>query len=162
MLRTLAVGLPQPSVSPFPLDPEVTSEAVWSGEILRPSTIAADRRALHVRVLTEAGDLQVAPWSVTAIESMLATLADPDTAPELYALRERARGWRFTMLCAPTPMRLLDDLDQRPSRPCFRETAAPCPVRSRRCYAWATPRPCRAPSARLSTAPRSIRPEFAV
>lgn len=28
-------------------------------------------------------------------ESMLATLADPDSSPELFALRERARGWRF-------------------------------------------------------------------
>ena len=89
------LGLPQPGVSPFPLDPEVKSEAVWSGETLRPSTIAADRRSLRVRVRTEAGDLQVAPWSVMATESILATLADPDTAPELYALRERARGWRF-------------------------------------------------------------------
>ena len=89
------LGLPQPGVSPFPLDPEVKSEAVWSGEILRPSTIAADRRSLRVRVRSEAGDLQIAPWSVTATESMLATLADPDTAPELYALRERARSWRF-------------------------------------------------------------------
>lgn len=89
------LGLPQPGVSPFPLDPEVKSEAVWSGQILRPANIAADRRSLRVRVRSGAGDLQVAPWSVTATESMLATLADPDTAPELYALRERARGWRF-------------------------------------------------------------------
>jgi len=49
------LGLPRPGVSPFPLDPEATSEAGWSGEILRPSTIAADRRSLRVRVRTEAG-----------------------------------------------------------------------------------------------------------
>ncbi len=89
------LGMPQPGVSPFPLDPEVKSEAVWSGATLRPSTIAADRRSLRVRVRGASGDLEVAPWSVAATESMLATLADPDTAPELYALRERARHWRF-------------------------------------------------------------------
>ena len=89
------LGVPQPGVSPFPLDPEVKSEAVWHGEILRPGTIAADRRSLRVRVRGASGDLQIAPWSVAPTESMLATLADPDTAPELYALRERARGWRF-------------------------------------------------------------------
>ncbi|KQV25021.1 AAA family ATPase [Yonghaparkia sp. Root332] len=89
------LGLPQPGVSPFPLDPEVKTEAVWSGPTLRPSTIAADRRSLRVRVRDDDGHLAVAPWSVSATESMLATLADPQAAPELFALRERARGWRF-------------------------------------------------------------------
>jgi predicted ATPase len=89
------LGLPSPGVSPFPLDPEVKSEAVWVGAVLRPGTIAADRRSLRVRVRGASGQLETAPWSVHATESMLATLADPDTAPELFALRERARNWRF-------------------------------------------------------------------
>lgn len=89
------LGLPQPGVSPFPLDPEVKSEVVWAGAVVRPSTIAADRRSLRVRVRGASDTLEIAPWRVNPTESMLATLADPDTAPELFALRERARGWRF-------------------------------------------------------------------
>lgn len=89
------LGLPQPGVSPFPLDPEVKSEVIWAGEVLRPSTIAADRRSLRVRVRSASDQLEIMPWAVQATESMLATLADPDAAPELFALRERARGWRF-------------------------------------------------------------------
>lgn len=89
------LGLPQPGVSPFPLDPEVKTEVVWSGPVLRPATTAADRRSLRVRIRDADGLLGIAPWSVRATESMLATLADPEAAPELFALRERARGWRF-------------------------------------------------------------------
>ncbi len=89
------LGMPQPGVSPCPLDPEVKGETVWFGETLRPSTIAADRRSLRVRLRGADGDLAIAPWKPQPTESMLATLADPDTAPELYAMRERARGWRF-------------------------------------------------------------------
>lgn len=89
------LGMPQPGVSPFPQDPEVKTEVVWTGETRRPSTIAADRSSLRVRLRGASGSLETAPWRVRETESMLATLADPDTAPELFALRERARGWRF-------------------------------------------------------------------
>ena len=88
------LGLPQPP-APFPLDPEVKSEVVWSGPHLRPGAVLADRKGTRVRVRERHGELVVAPWQVRSHESLVATLADPSEAPELYAIREQARRWRF-------------------------------------------------------------------
>ncbi|MCW2287482.1 putative ATPase [Leucobacter luti] len=94
------LGLPQlpalsvPGVSRV-LDPEVKNETVWHGPILRPSAIFAERRSLAVRLRNDAGALAVSDWRVRESESMLATLASPTETPELFALRESARRWRF-------------------------------------------------------------------
>ncbi|WP_424466267.1 AAA family ATPase [Pseudoclavibacter helvolus] len=90
-----AIDLGIPVISDFPFDPVVKSELVWSGELLRPSTTLVERRGNLVKVRDADFRLVRAEWSVRDAESMLATLADPSTAPELYALRESARGWRF-------------------------------------------------------------------
>lgn len=78
-----------------PLDPEVKSETVWHGPILRPSTTLAERRSLAVRLRNDTGTMRTSDWRVRDSESMLATLASPAETPELFALREAARRWRF-------------------------------------------------------------------
>ncbi|WP_225753908.1 AAA family ATPase [Actinotalea sp. Marseille-Q4924] len=88
------LGMPQPP-TPFPLDPEVKSEVVWAGPHLRAGAVLADRKGPRVRIRDRDGELVVAPWQVRAHESLVATLADPAEAPELYAIREQARRWRF-------------------------------------------------------------------
>jgi predicted ATPase len=88
------LGMPQPPV-PFPLDPEVKSEVVWAGPHLRAGAVLADRKGTRVRVRNRDGELVLAPWQVRSHESLIATLADPSEAPELYAIREQARRWRF-------------------------------------------------------------------
>ncbi|NYF12426.1 putative ATPase [Pseudoclavibacter sp. JAI123] len=94
-LQNFAIDLGIPVISDFPFDPVVKSELVWSSELLRPSTTLVERRGNLVKVRDANFKLVRAEWSVREAESMLATLADPSTAPELYALRESARGWRF-------------------------------------------------------------------
>ncbi|WP_371031093.1 AAA family ATPase [Pseudoclavibacter sp. JSM 162008] len=94
-LQNFAIDLGIPVISDFPFDPVVKSELVWSSELLRPSTTLVERRGNLVKVRDANFKLVHAEWSVREAESMLATLADPSTAPELYALRESARGWRF-------------------------------------------------------------------
>lgn len=94
-LQSFAIDLGIPVISDFPFDPVVKSELVWSSELLRPSTTLVERRGNLVKVRDANFKLVHAEWSVREAESMLATLADPATAPELYALRESARGWRF-------------------------------------------------------------------
>ncbi|MBF4550637.1 AAA family ATPase [Pseudoclavibacter sp. VKM Ac-2888] len=94
-VQNFAIDLGIPIISDFPFDPVVKSELVWASELLRPSTTLVERRANSVRVRDADFKLVQAEWSVREAESMLATLADPSTAPELYALRESARGWRF-------------------------------------------------------------------
>jgi predicted ATPase len=94
------LGLPVATIdiadtpSSFNLDPEIKREVVWSGLVARPNAMLVERRGPHVR--TRDGHEWVelthglAPW-----ESMLTELADPGRAPELLAVRDQIRAWRF-------------------------------------------------------------------
>ncbi|MEE6296588.1 AAA family ATPase [Georgenia wangjunii] len=91
------LGLPQPSNPPigFPRDPEIKTEAVWSGEVLRPSTLLADRRGPRVRTRDDDGEWRTAEWQLGVHESLMSAIADPTETPELFAVREQASRWRF-------------------------------------------------------------------
>ncbi|APA98048.1 AAA family ATPase [Nocardia seriolae] len=89
------LGLPIPGESMFNADPEIKSEAVWAGPVLRPSTLLADRGGPVVRLREEGGGWGMVPHTVKPYDSMLAELADPQRAPDLLVLRERIRSWRF-------------------------------------------------------------------
>ena len=88
------LGLPIPTETSFGLDPEVKREVVFSGAVARPNAVLVDRAGPLVRVRDgrEWVELSrgVAPW-----ESMLTELADPGRAPELLAVRDQIRAWRF-------------------------------------------------------------------
>ena len=90
------LGLPQ-GVGPtmFALDPEVKAEAVWSGPFLRPAGLLVDRHGSSVRIRDERGDWTHHEHGLKPFDSMLSELADPRLAPELLALRDRMRAWRF-------------------------------------------------------------------
>jgi len=89
------MGLPVPSSSRFDLDPEIKREATWTGPVLRPATLLADRGGTSVRLREPAGGWYDAHDVVRPYDSMLSELADPKRAPELLSLREQMRGWRF-------------------------------------------------------------------
>lgn len=88
------LGLPVPSSSLFGADPEIKSEAIWSGPFMRSSNLLVERRGPMVRV-HEGRTRQVVAEHVSAFESMFTQVADPERAPEVLALRESIRGWRF-------------------------------------------------------------------
>ncbi|WP_199424760.1 AAA family ATPase [Actinotalea solisilvae] len=90
-----AIDLGLPQLGPFHLDPEVKVEAVWSGPVLRPATLVAERRGPLVRTRGDDGDWRTARWQLAAHESLMGALSDPTETPELYAIREQARRWRF-------------------------------------------------------------------
>lgn len=90
-----AIDLGLPQVGPFTLDPEIKVEAVWSGPVLRPGTLLADRHGPRVRTRGDDGEWRTAPWRLGPHESLMSALADPAETPELYAVREQATGWRF-------------------------------------------------------------------
>ncbi|GGB99218.1 AAA family ATPase [Cellulomonas carbonis] len=90
-----AIDLGLPQLGPFRLDPEIKVEAVWSGPVLRPATLVADRHGPRVRTRDDDGAWRVAPWRLGDHESLMGALVEPSDAPELYALREQARRWRF-------------------------------------------------------------------
>ncbi len=89
------LGIPVQSGSAFDRDPEVKREAVWTGPVMRPATLVARRRHHSVELRDDDGQWGKAPVSVPAWASMLTEVVDPLAAPELWAVREELRSWRF-------------------------------------------------------------------
>lgn len=89
------LGLPQPSGSMFGRDPEIKAEAIWTGDTLGRSNTFAERRGPMMRLRDGAGAWREIEGDLARWDSMMTHCADPTTAPELLALRERMRDWRF-------------------------------------------------------------------
>lgn len=90
------LGLPQaPAGRAFGLDPEIKVEAVWSGGVLRPSTLVAERHGPAVRLRGPTDGWDVPTASLRSFDSLLTEVVDPVGAPELVDVRERLRSWRF-------------------------------------------------------------------
>ena len=90
------LGLPIPAPdSVFNTDPEIKAEALWVGECLRRSNEIASRAGPHVQVLTEKGARRTVVKDLAGFDSVMTHAADPRETPELLAVRERMRSWRF-------------------------------------------------------------------
>jgi predicted ATPase len=89
------LGLPIPSDSAFGLDPEIKREAVWSGPTLRPGATLVRRNGPLVEVRDDGGDFEPVTDQLRSFDSALAEIGDPRRSPELLAVREQLRGWRF-------------------------------------------------------------------
>jgi predicted ATPase len=89
------LGLPTPSRSAFALDPEIKTETIWAGPILRPAALLIDRRNSVVRSRGSDGEWEVLAYQLSSFDSMMTQFADPRNAPEMLALREQIRSWRF-------------------------------------------------------------------
>jgi predicted ATPase len=88
------LGLPQQAMTAFVLDPVIKRESVWSGPVLRPSSVLCDRTGGLVQIREDAGGWS-GPYPIRDYDSMLSEFADPQRAPELISLRDRIRSWRF-------------------------------------------------------------------
>lgn len=89
------LGLPSPSKSAFALDPEIKRECIWNGPFLRPASLMVDRSESVVRAKADDGEWNVLSYQLSSFDSMMSHLADPRNAPEMLALREQIRSWRF-------------------------------------------------------------------
>ncbi|MFP6559004.1 AAA family ATPase [Paraburkholderia sp. B3] len=89
------LGLPTASTSQFALDPVIKRECIWSGPLLRPSALLVDRQGPAIRIRDEAGDWTTLAQPVASFDSMMSEFADPRSAPEMIAVREQIRSWRF-------------------------------------------------------------------
>jgi predicted ATPase len=89
------LGLPIPGLSAFSHDPEIKRECIWSGNMLRPSTLLVDRRNNVVRLRGTGSDWIIVAQSLPTFDSVMTACADPQRAPELLMLREQMRRWRF-------------------------------------------------------------------
>ena len=89
------LGLPSPSRSAFALDPEIKTECIWAGPILRPASLLVERRAWVVRTRNSEGEWDTLSYELATFDSMMSQFADPRNAPEMLLLREQIRSWRF-------------------------------------------------------------------
>ena len=95
---SIELGLPpqgRESRSAFRHDPEIKRECLWSGEVLRPSTLLVDRRGSLVKVRNDNGGWAIVSNGLSTFDSMMTHCADPRNTPEMLMLREHIRGWRF-------------------------------------------------------------------
>jgi predicted ATPase len=87
---------PPPPATMFELDPRVKHECVWHGPIYRKASALVDRRNNFVWLATMRDEEPVMlTQHLSDTDSMLASIADPHRAPEMLAVRETVRGWRF-------------------------------------------------------------------
>lgn len=89
------LGLPIAGETAFTLDPQVKRECIWSGPVFREASKLIDRRGPILRVTDEHGAWQTIAQPLSSFDSMMTEYADPRAAPEMIAVRERIRSWRF-------------------------------------------------------------------
>jgi predicted ATPase len=90
----IALGLPEPSLSFFSLDPEIKLECIWAGLLYRPASLLVNRAGPMIRVREGRG------WDVLAqhtptFDSLFDQVGNLRSSPEVLLLRETIRGWRF-------------------------------------------------------------------
>lgn len=87
---------PPPPATMFRLDPRVKRECIWHGPVYRKASALVERRNNFVWLSTTRDEEPVILTQHLAdTDSMLASVADPQRAPEMLAVREAIRGWRF-------------------------------------------------------------------
>ena len=90
------LGKPAPdATSMFNSDPDIKREVIWSGPVLRPSAVLADRNNAIVRIRGADGTWPDEYYQLRPYDSMLSELADAQRAPEVLTLRDLVRSWRF-------------------------------------------------------------------
>lgn len=89
------LGLPTPSQSMFGKDPEIKRECIWSGRLLRPATLLVDRKGPFVQARSDDGEWECLSSNLATFDSLFTRVADPARAPEVLALRDEVRTWRF-------------------------------------------------------------------
>jgi predicted ATPase len=93
------LGYPPPAQTAFPLDPAIKRECIWHGAVYRRAAVLVDRANRLVQLSPGKTAKHEEPVLLTkelsSTDSMLASAADPQRAPEMLAVRETVRGWRF-------------------------------------------------------------------
>jgi predicted ATPase len=85
-----------PPATMFELDPRVKRECIWHGPVYRKASALVDRRNNFVWLSTTRDEEPVMlTQHLSDTDSMLASIADPQRAPEMLAVREAVRSWRF-------------------------------------------------------------------
>jgi predicted ATPase len=90
------MGYPPPGQMAFPLDPAIKRECIWHGSVYRRASVLVDRNNRLVQLApAKHSEPEILTKELSSTDSMLASIADPQRAPEMLAVREAIRGWRF-------------------------------------------------------------------
>lgn len=96
----ISLGLPSPtsgyygSPSLFQLDPEIKRECIWAGPSYRPASCLVDRKGPLVKVKS-GRSWEVYVQHMNTFDSILSEIADPVAVPEIFAIRNIIKSWRF-------------------------------------------------------------------
>lgn len=97
----VSLGMPAPQgfagyqdPSMFQFDPEIKRECIWAGNVYRPSSCLVDRIGSVVKVRSGRG-WEVHTAHLDTYESILSEINDPVAVPEVHAVRQSIRRWRF-------------------------------------------------------------------
>lgn len=91
----MSCGFPRPANSMFRYDPHIKEEAIWHGLQRRPTTTLLERSPGLTWIRDVIGRRVEYPLVLSENESVLSQLREPDRFPELFAIRDELRGWRF-------------------------------------------------------------------
>lgn len=80
--------------SAFLLDPEFKRESIWAGPFLRPATLLIDREGGLVRRKSDDG-WDTLTRALPRYESLFSQVGRDALSPEVFAVREAMRSWRF-------------------------------------------------------------------
>jgi predicted ATPase len=89
------LGLPKPASAAFSLDPQIKREVIWHGAQLRSGALLVDRDGPLLKVRSEDDGWNIVTQNLSHFDSMMVYLSDPRGAPEMLAVREWIRNWRF-------------------------------------------------------------------
>lgn len=87
------IGLPTPRDTMFVHDPEVKREAIFAAPVMRPASTLVRRK--NARIEARQDRWEVVLEGLPSQMSMLSELAEPTMYPELVAIRQQVRNWRF-------------------------------------------------------------------
>ncbi|WP_405118840.1 AAA family ATPase [Pseudomonas leptonychotis] len=90
----ISLGLPEPSLSAFALDPQIKRECIWAGASYRPASLLVDRAGPMVR-RREDRSWQVMAQHLPLFDSLFDQIGNDPACPEVFQLREHIRRWRF-------------------------------------------------------------------
>lgn len=97
----VSLGVPAPQgfagyqdPSMFQFDPEIKRECIWAGDVCRPSSCLIDRVGSVVKVRS-GRSWEVYNANLSSHESVLNEISDPVAVPEVHAVRQTIRNWRF-------------------------------------------------------------------
>lgn len=91
---SIALGLPTPSRSAFMLDPEIKRETIWAGDCYHPKSALIDRQNSLVKSRNNR-QWHIISEQINNYESIFSHISDPQSAPEVFHLKQHICQWRF-------------------------------------------------------------------